>query len=244
LTPGASLAEVARLDLETGEVTFTEPAAASPAVRDGAAVADRSRRFEAGVGHLIDEKSNVEVMAFVDAATGHGIGFLAVPADSSGEREFTTGELSGRTTGLRVVYTRKFNDVLTGTVGYAVGRGMRVSGSGLDDPASLFEPTTFNVFAARVDADFSTGTRVSALYRVGSSAIVFAIDPFAGKMTAYAPSASVFVAQPLPSFGFLPSQWEATLDIRNVFDSRHALDDDLSIAEYNRLVRAGLALRF
>jgi hypothetical protein len=244
LTPGASLTEVASFDLETGEVTFTEPAAAAPAVRDGVAVADRSRRFEVGVGHLIDESSNVEVMAFVDTATGHGIGFLTVPADSPGDHEFTTGELSGRTSGLRVVYTRKLNGILTGTVGYAVGRGMRVSGSNLADPASLFTPTTFNVFAARLDADFDSGTRVSAVYRVGSDEIVFAIDPFAGKMTAYAPSASIFIAQPIPSFGFLPGQWEATIDLRNIFDARHAVDDDLSIAEYSRFVRAGVALRF
>jgi hypothetical protein len=244
LTPGASLTEVARFDLETGEVTFTEPAAAAPAVRDGSAVADRSRRFEVGVGHLIDEQSNVEVMAFVDTATGHGIGFLAVPADAPGEHEFTTGELSGRTSGLRVVYTRKFNDVLTGTVGYAVGRGMRVSASGLADPASMFEPATFNMLAARLDADFASGTRISAVYRVGPDAIVFAIDPFAGKMTAFTPSASIFIAQPIPSFGFLPGQWEATLDLRNIFDIRRAVDEDLSIAEYSRFVRAGVALRF
>lgn len=244
LTPGASLTEVAKFDLETGEVTFTEPSTVAPVEHDGVAVPDRSRRFEMGVGHLIDEQSNIEVMAFVDTATGHGIGLLAIPADAPGDAEFTTGELSGRTSGLRVIYTRKLNGALTGTVGYAFGRGMRLSGSGLQDPASLFEPATFNIFAAKLDADFATGTHISAVYRVGSNAVVFAIDPFAGKMTAYAPSASIFVAQPLPSFGFLPGQWEATFDIRNIFDTRRMVDEDLSVVEYSRFVRAGVALRF
>src|SRR6185503_4066025 len=80
MTPGAAPSEIASFNLETGEVTFVEPARANvDAEHLAEATPDRSRRFEVGVGHIIDERSNVEVMAFYDLASGRGIGFLAVP---------------------------------------------------------------------------------------------------------------------------------------------------------------------
>jgi hypothetical protein len=253
LRPGSSLTEIARFNFETGEVTFTEPArVGTPGESGGMPVLDRSRRMEVGVGHLLDEQSNIEVMAFFDTASGRGIGLLAVPSEG-GDPEFTTGALNGRTSGMRVLYTRRFSDVLTGTVGYALGRGQRLSAVGLADrladrladPISLYEPATFNVVATRLDAEFDTGTRISALYRFSPKTVVFAIDPFAGRLTAYEPSASFLIAQSLPSFGFLPGQWEATLDVRNIFDTRPRVDDsELSLSDYRRLVRAGLSLRF
>lgn len=245
LTPGASLDEIASFDLETGEVTFVEPARAN-APLDALAFAspDRSRRFEVGVGHLIDERSNVEVMAFFDTAAGHGVGFLAVPSRDA-DPEFRTGSLDGRTTGVRVLYTRRFSDALTGTFGYATGRGLAMSSTGLTDPVSLFKSESFQVLAAQLQADFETGTRLQAVYRFSPDTIVFAIDPFAGRLTAFEPSMSFVVYQAIPTPGFIPGQLEALVDVRNVFDSVPATEDgELLLGDYSRLVRAGLSFRF
>ncbi len=245
LTPGATTDEIASFDMETGEVTFVEPTIADvPADRIAEATPDRSRRFEVGVGHLIDERSNVEVMAFYDVASGHGIGFLAVPT-AGADPEFRSGELDGRSSGVRVLYTRHFTKALTGSVGYAVGRGLGLSAAGLDDPINMFEPVAFQVFAGQLQADFDTGTRVSAIYRFSTSRVVFAIDPFAGRMSGYEPSTSFFIAQAIPVPDFFPGHWEAMVDVRNVFDASASTEDrELLLADYSRLIRAGLSFRF
>lgn len=246
LSPGSDFAEVTKFDLETGEATFAEPEREYlPAERDGALLPDRSRRFEVGVGHLIDERSNVEVMAFFDTASGHGVGFLAIPAEGADGERFSTGELDGRTSGVRVLYTRRLNDVLSGTVGYAAGRGLRFTGDASASPAAFVAPATFQALAARIEADFASGTHVAAVYRFNSNSVVFAIDPFAGRIGTFDPAASIFVSQDIPMFSFIPGQWTATLDVRNVFDARGPMiDEDTTIADFSRLVRAGVSLRF
>jgi hypothetical protein len=245
MTPGSAPEQIASFNLETGEVTFVEPQRANVAGdRLAEATPDRSRRFEVGVGHVIDERSNVEVMAFYDIASGRGIGFLAVPTPGA-DPEFRTGELDGRTSGLTVLYTRRLSRTLTGTVGYAVGQGLALAPDALAHPEDLYRPTTFQVFTGQLEADLDTGTRISAVYRFSPNAVVFAIDPFAGRMTAYEPSASFVVAQTLPVPDFFPGQWEALLDVRNVFASVPATEDrELMLADYSRLVRAGLSFRF
>jgi len=245
LTPGSAPQEIASFDMETGEVTFVEPSRADvTAARLSEATPDRSRRFEAGAGHVIDERSNVEVAAFFDVASGRGIGFLSVPP-SGGDAEFRTGELDGRSSGFRVVYTRKLSDVLTATVGYSAGRGLGLAPNGLEDPVGLFRPQSFQVFTSQLRADFDTGTRISAIYRLSPRSVVFAIDPFAGRLGATEPSTSVFVAQSIPMPDFVPGQWEAMLDVRNIFDVVPSTDDrELLLADYSRLVRAGLSFRF
>jgi hypothetical protein len=245
LTPASAMDEIASFDLETGEVTFVEPAIAPVAAnRLAEATPDRSRRFEVGFGRLIDEQSNVEVMAFWDVASGRGIGFLSVPA-AGADAEFRTGSLDGRASGVRVLYTRRFTDTLTGTFGYATGRGLELNQAGFADPVHLFNPSSFHVVATQLQADFDTGTRVTAVYRFGPSRVVFAVDPFAGRLAAHQPAASIFVAQSLPMPDFFPGEWEAMVDVRNLFDAAPAREDrELTLVEYSRLVRAGLSFRF
>lgn len=245
LTPGSAAQQIASFDMETGEVTFVEPPRADvSAARLSEATPDRTRRFEAGAGHVIDERSNVEVAAFFDVASGRGVGFLSAPP-SGGDEEFRTGELDGRSSGVRVLYTRKLSEALTATVGYATGRGLALSPNGFEDPASLFRPASYQVVAGQLRADLGTGTHVSAVYRLGPRSVVFAIDPFDGRMAASEPSASVFVTQSIPMPDFVPGQWEAMLDVRNVFDVVPVTDDrELSLADCSRLIRAGLSFRF
>lgn len=245
LTPADMLDESAHFDLETGRVTFDEPLVPNVAAEDLAtATPDRSRRFEFGVGHLIDESSNFEVMAFFDSASGKGIGFLAVPAGSA-EQEFRTGSLDGRSSGVRVLYTRRLTSSVTGTIGYSAGTGLRADSAGLSNPVDMFQSASFQIVAGRIEAQFDTGTHITAVYRFSPDTVVFAIDPFAGKLGAAEPAASFFLTQQLPMPDFIPGQWEAVVDVRNAFASSVGSEDgEIQFVEYGRLIRAGLTFRF
>jgi hypothetical protein len=55
------------------------------------------------------------------------------------------------------------------------------------------------------------------------------------------------LAQELPSVSFIPGQWEAVVDLRNLLDQQASIADDrqeLVASRFHRLVRIGLALRF
>lgn len=245
LTPADVLNESAHFNLETGEVSFADPVVPNVDGEElSAATPDRSRRMEFGVGHLIDERSNVEVMAFFDSASGRGIGFLALPAGSL-EHEFRTGSLDGRSSGVRVLYTRRLTKSITGTVGYSAGSGLRPDSAGLLNPAEMFQTASFQIVAGRVEAQFETGTQITAVYRYSPETVVFAIDPFAGRLGASEPAASFFVTQQLPMPDFIPGQWEATVDVRNAFASSSGTDDgEILLVDYGRLIRAGVTFRF
>ena len=245
LTPAEMLDDSAHFDLETGEVTFDAPDIPNVSAEDiASATPDRSRRVEFGVGHLIDERSNFEVMAFFDSASGRGIGFLAVPAGSV-EHEFRTGSLDGRSSGVRVLYSRRFSSSVSGTIGYSAGTGLSVESAGLANPAEMFQSATFQMIAGRLEAEFGTGTRIAAVYRYSPDTVVFAIDPFAGRLGASEPAASFFLTQQLPMPDFIPGRWEAMVDVRNAFASSTGSDDgEILLVDYGRLIRAGVTFRF
>jgi hypothetical protein len=53
--------------------------------------------------------------------------------------------------------------------------------------------------------------------------------------------------QELPSVGFLPGQWQAIVDLRNLFDQQASVSDDrqeLLASRFNRIIRVGVSLRF
>ncbi|HQR38476.1 MAG TPA: TonB-dependent receptor [Blastocatellia bacterium] len=245
LTPGSTDDVISQFDTESGVVRFVEPVPIAVSSNGSDPIAgDRSRRCEIGFSHLFDERSNVEVMAFYDVASGRGIGFLSVPA-SGGDSEFRTGSLDGRSTGVRVLYTRRLTNHLSGSAGYSTGRGLELDPSALLDPATPFDSTAFQLFAGQLEADFASGTRISAVYRFSPNSVVFAIDPFDGRLSAYQPGASFLVTQSIPMPGFMPGRWEALLDIRNVFDNVPVSEDnEVSLVEYSRLIRAGVSFRF
>jgi hypothetical protein len=248
LTPGSSVDEQSRINLESGEIVLGE-AKAVALTETGQPVMDRSYRLHIGGEQVISDKSSVELMAFFDTVSGHGVGLLAVPAEGPmTDSALRTETQSGRTRGVRVVYRRRMSSGLEGAVGYAFGEGQQFSSRGIAEPANLFSNTSFHVFTAKVDASFiSTGTRVSTVLRIAPERAVFAIDPFQGQITTYDPNVSVSVSQTLPSPGFLPGHWEAVVDLRNLLDQQASVGDErqeLIASRFNRLVRVGLSLRF
>jgi hypothetical protein len=221
-------------------------------------ILDRSRRFEIGLERMFGAgNSSLEAAAFYDLVSGHGVGVLAVPLEASPATHATFQEvahqvaaMNGAARGVRVMFNRRLNDHLTASAGYSFGRGARFNHTPVDSitPAQLFRGGFFQVATAKLDLDFTgqTGTRISTVIRLSPAAVVFAIDPFAGRMSVYDPNINIYVAQELPNFG-LPVRWQALVDVRNLFDESTGVDDgvmQLSTARTRRTVRGGVAFRW
>jgi hypothetical protein len=250
MLPGSSDDIQSKINLESGEIEFTE---AKPVVVAGQAgtevepVMDRSYRLQFGGEQILSDKSSVEVMAFFDTVSGHGVGLLSVPTEGA-LADLRTAAMKGRSRGVRVVYHRRVNDIIEGSVGYSFGEGQRLDARGVTEPANLFKNENYHVFSAKVDANFvQTGTRLSTVLRLAPAQAVFAIDPFQGQIATYDPNLSLSLMQDLPAFSFVPGQWTAIVDLRNLFDQQGAIGDggqELIASRYNRLVRVGVSVRF
>jgi hypothetical protein len=246
--PGSSVDQESRVELESGEIVLSEPRAVAM-TPTGEPVPDRSYRLQVGGEQVLSDRSSVEVMAFFDTVSGHGLGLLAIPVERSGsDPRLLSEKQNGRSRGLRVVYHRRLNSVLEGAVGYAVGEGQRLDPRGITDPANLFSNSLFQMISAKIDANFeSTGTRVSTVVRVAPSRALFAIDPFQGQIATYDPNISVSLTQALPTSGLVPGHWEAVVDVRNLLDQQSSVSDerqDLVASRFHRLVRVGVSVRF
>jgi Carboxypeptidase regulatory-like domain len=247
LVPGSSSDTQSKVNLESGEIEFSDP---KPVAANGASpVIERSYRLEFGAEQILSDKSSIEMMAFLDTVSGHGVGLLALPNEASlADPVLRTEEQSGRTRGLRVVYHRHLSKVIDGTVGYAFGEGQQLDRRGITTPGNLFSNALFHVVSAKLDANFvSTGTKVSTVLRFSPGQAMFAIDPFQGQISTYDPNLSVSLTQELPSLSFIPGQWAAVVDLRNLLDQQASVTDDrqeLVASRFHRLVRIGLALRF
>lgn len=251
LTPGSSTDSESRINLESGEVEFAEPRpVAISSIPGGSrqAVLDQSYRLEFGGEQILSDKSSIEMMAFVDTVSGHGVGLLAIPHEGSIDIGLRNEAQSGRTRGVRVVYHRRVNRVIDGSFGYAFGEGQQLDRRGISEPAHLFSNSLFHVFSAKVDANFvTTGTRVSTVLRLAPGQAIFAIDPFQGQLSTFDPNVSVSLTQDLPNFSLIPGQWAAVLDLRNLLDQQSSVSDDrqeLVASRFHRLVRVGVSLRF
>jgi len=244
LVPGSTSDVQSKVNLESGEIEFAEPKPV--AVSKGQPVMEHSYRLEFGAEHLLSDKSSVEMMAFFDSVSGHGVGLLAMPESTT--PVLRTEQQSGRTRGLRVVYHRHLNKIIDGSVGYAFGEGQQFDRRGITTPANLFSNGLFHVVSAKLDANFtSTGTKVSTVLRLAPAQAVFAIDPFQGQMSTYDPNVSISLTQELPSISFIPGQWAAVVDLRNLFDQQTIIGDErpeLVASRFHRLIRVGVSLRF
>jgi hypothetical protein len=183
----------------------------------------------------------------VDTTMGRGVGINAFAFDTldgDGFSEFVANQ-QGSAQGVRVVYTRRLNGILTTSAGYSFGSGQALSGS-ISDPAHLFETDFFQSFFGQIAAELKTGTSLRTIYRLSPQATVFAIDPFRGSLAIYDPGVSVYVTQSLPSFG-LPLRAEAIVDARNIFDFQSGIVGDegsLRLSAQRRMLRGGIQVRF
>jgi hypothetical protein len=248
LIPGSSVDPESRVDLESGEIVFPEQRVAALSAASEP-VPDRSFRMQFGGEQVLSSNSSVEMMAFVDTVSGHGVGLLAIPTDRASLEPQFRGQLqNGTARGIRVVYHHRMGKVFDSSVGYAFGQGQQFDSRGLTDPASLFTTGFYQVVSAKIDANFvRSGTKVSTIIRFAPAKAVFAIDPFQGQMTTFDPNLNVLITQALPPLGFLPGQWTAVVDLRNLLDQQSGVSDErqeLIASRYHRLVRIGVSVRF
>jgi hypothetical protein len=245
-------------DLEDGRVLFRAPDFDSYAVADKRVLMPKMRRFELGVERVLDNSSSVEATVFFDTTNNRGVSFTSSPlaafnggAQTNGVSSSLSDRLSsavqnGASQGLRVVYSRRLNDVFSASAGYAAGRGQKLSNKGLTNPANLFDDDFFQTVTAQLAADFGSGTEIRTVWRYSPRAAVFAIDPFAGRIAYYEPSLSILVTQNIPTWG-LPLHAKAMLDARNLFDFNTAMTDGEQLLQLNsnrRILRGGIAVQF
>ncbi len=237
------------IDLEGESVAFTEPVSIDDLfLAGGKPQMNKSRRLEFGVERILDNKSSIEANVFVDTTLSRGVGLNSFAFDTLGGEgygEFVSNQ-QGKANGLRVVYSRRINGILSTSAGYAFGRGQRISKSALTNPSNIFENDFFQSFFAQLGADLRTGTSVKTVFRLSPQATVFAIDPFKGRLAIYDPGLSVFITQSLPTFG-LPIQAEAIVDARNLFDFQSGVfgeEGSLRLNAHRRMLRGGIQLRF
>ncbi|HEX8368811.1 MAG TPA: carboxypeptidase regulatory-like domain-containing protein [Pyrinomonadaceae bacterium] len=235
------------IELEDSSVVFREQIA-SPVVvvEDGKAVMNKSRRLEFGVERILDNKSSIEATAFFDSVSSRGVGLVNLPFDLLSPEDAFVANQQGKTQGVRFVYSRRLNGILSASAGYAFGKGQKLSSQAVTNPADVFENDFFQTFVGQLNADLSTGTKVKTIFRLSPDATVFAIDPFQGRLAIYDPSLSVLVTQSLPTLG-LPIRAEATIDARNLFDNQTGVggeEGSLRLNSQRRTLRGGISVRF
>ncbi|MBO0721525.1 MAG: TonB-dependent receptor, partial [Blastocatellia bacterium] len=259
VTPGASQLRPGTESFNTENIQASFEDAPPEVAFGNSPIPDRSQRFEAGVERTFgsDGSTAIETSAFYDLISGHGVGVLALPLEASPETQATMQQvvrnvtaMNGAARGIRILIRHNLDDHLTASLGYSVGRGERFNRLTTDpeSPADLFRGGFFQVATAKLDIDLKqeTGTRISTVIRLSPSAVVFAIDPFAGRMSVYDPNINIYVTQDLPSFG-LPIRWQALVDLRNLLDRANGVDDgnlNIIAVRTGRTVRGGLAFRW
>lgn len=237
------------IEFEGSQVLFREQfAPKSIAIEEGKPVLSKSRRFEFGVERILDNKSSIEATAFFDSVVGRGISFTNIPFNSLNPESFNeiTATQQGRAEGVRVVYSRRFNQIFSGSAGYSFGTGQKLSSESVTNPTNVFETGFFQTFVGQVNADFKTGTNVQTIFRLSPQATVFAIDPFQGRLAIFDPGLSVLVRQSLPTLG-LPIRASAIIDARNLLDFQVGANNEegsLLLNSQRRTLRGGILVRF
>lgn len=237
------------IEMEGESVAFAEPIAIEDLVlQNGKPQMNKSRRLEFGVERVLDNSSSVEANVFFDTSLGRGVGLNSLSFDTLGGDGFSSfvADQQGKTHGLRVVYTKRLNELFSASAGYSAGQGQKLSTAAITDPAHVFESDFFQSFFAQMAADLRSGTSVQTIFRLSPEATVFAIDPFRGRLAIYDPGLSVLVTQNLPTFG-LPVRAEAIIDARNIFDFQSGVSGDegsLRLTGQGRTLRGGIQVRF
>ncbi len=237
------------IELESSQVLFRDPIAVQDIpVEKGRPTMNKSTRLEFGVERVLDNRSTIEANVFFDSVVGRGVGLESLPFSAVASTSFDdfVADQQGKAMGVRVVYNRRWNGILSTSAGYAYGTGQKLSDEAITNPASIFKDDVFQTFFGQMKADIRTGTSVSTVFRLSPRATVFAIDPFEGRLAIYDPSLSVLVTQDLPSWG-LPIDAEAILDARNLLDVHTGVSGEegaLLLNSQRRMFRGGILVRF
>jgi len=236
------------IELEGTQVLFREPTSMPDfVIENDKPQMNKASRFEFGVERILDDKSSIEANIFFDLTSGRGVGLINLPIGFLGdEADKFVANQQGKAQGLRLVYSRRLNGILSTSAGYSFGNGQKLSEKAISNPANVFENDYFQTFFGQIDADLRTGTQIKTIFRLSPQATVFSIDPFQGRMTIYDPGLSIVVTQSLPTLG-LPIRAEAIIDGRNLLDFQTGVNSEegsIRLSAQKRILRGGIMVRF
>jgi carboxypeptidase family protein len=176
-------------------------------------------------------------------------GFL-LPDISSGTFSYAGKTLD--TQGMRIVLQRKLTADLTATLDYAFGGVLDLTRPDvplLDAPQWISTQRRHAVAAKLSGTMPRTHTRWIASYRWVNGPAITPVDMFNASPGQSDPYLNVFLRQPVPSMGFLPSHMEAVIDLRNLLAQGYVpvLGQDgqtVYLVQSARSVRGGVAFTF
>ena len=204
-------------------------------------------------------KNNLQVAVFTDrvdntALLGTGTvtaagGFL-LPDVYSGTFSYAGDTLN--TQGLRVVLARKFSSDLTATLDYAYGGVLDLTKPDVEiqDAQQWISTQRRHALAAKFKGTVPrTHTSWIASYRWVNGPALTPVDMFNASPGQSDPFLNLFIRQPVPSLGFLPTHMEALIDLRNLLAQGYVpvVGQDgqtVYLVQSARSVRAGLAISF
>jgi hypothetical protein len=219
---------------------------------------ERAHHQEVSLSRRIG-KNNLQLAAFSDrvgdtALTGTGdvsaAGGFLLPDVYSGTFSYAGNNL--RTQGLRVVLQRKFSADLTATLDYAYGGVLDLTQPNVELEAARQSITTQkrHAVAAKLSGSLPrTRTRWITSYRWVNGPGLTPVDMFNASAGQSDPYLNIFIRQPIPTLGFLPSHMEAVIDVRNLLAQGYVpvLGQDgqtVYLVQSARSVRGGVAFTF
>jgi hypothetical protein len=219
---------------------------------------ERAHHQEVSLSRRIG-KNNLQLAAFSDrvgdtSLTGTGdvsaAGGFLLPDVYSGTFSYAGNNL--RTQGLRVVLQRKFSADLTATLDYAYGGVLDLTQPNveLEDARQSITTQKRHAVAAKLSGSLPrTHTRWITSYRWVNGPGLTPVDMFNASAGQSDPYLNIFIRQPIPTLGFLPSHMEAVIDVRNLLAQGYVpvLGQDgrtVYLVQSARSVRGGVAFTF
>jgi hypothetical protein len=204
-------------------------------------------------------KNKMQVAVFSDrvantALTGTGdvsaAGGFLLPDVYSGTFTYAGDTLNTR--GLRVVLERKFASDLTATLDYAYGGVLDLSKADveLQDARQWITTQRRHAIAAKLSGAVpGSHTHWIASYRWVSGPALTPVDMFNSSPGQSDPFLNVFIRQPIPTLGFLPTHMEALVDLRNLLAQGYVpvMGQDgqtVYLVQAARSVRGGITITF
>jgi hypothetical protein len=227
-------------------------------VSNFAARVESAHHQELNVSHRFGN-NNLQVAVYSDRITNTALlgagevtaagGFL-LPDVYSGTFTYTGVALD--TDGVRVVLARKLCSDLMATLDYSYGGVLDLSKPDVEiqDTDQWTSTERRHAVAAKLNGNLpGTHTRWMASYRWVNGTALTPVDMFNSSPGQSAPFLSLFIRQPIPTLGFLPSHMEAVIDLRNLLAQGYVpvVGQDgqtVYLVQAARSVRGGLAITF
>jgi hypothetical protein len=204
-------------------------------------------------------KNSLQVAVYSDrvgdsALTGigdvTGAGGFLLPDSSSGTFSYAGTKLD--TQGLRITLQRKFAGDLTATLDYAFGGVLDLTKPdvSLQDAQQWISTQRRHAVAAKFSGTVPLAhTHWITSYRWVSGPAITPVDMFNASPEQSDPFLNVFIRQPIPTMGFLPSHMEAIIDLRNLLAQGYVpvLGQDgqtVYLVQSARSVRGGVSFTF